>query len=47
MARFNEALAGTEFPIDIHIAADPTWESYEAFMKGLKVSVTDEDAGNI
>lgn len=41
MARLNQALAGEVFPIEIHTAADPTWESYEAFIRGLKVPEAD------
>lgn len=36
MARLNQSLAGTEFPIEIHTAVDPTWETYEAFLKNLR-----------
>jgi hypothetical protein len=41
MARLNQALAGEVFPIEIHTSADPNWESYEAFMKGLKTPRVD------
>jgi hypothetical protein len=36
MDRLNRALAGELFPIEIHAAADPSWESYEAFRTGVK-----------
>jgi Family of unknown function (DUF695) len=41
MARLNEALAGTAFPIEIHAAPDPTWASYEEFRKGLRTPTVD------
>jgi Family of unknown function (DUF695) len=41
MDRLNHALTGEVFPIEIHTAADPTWESYEAFINGLKVPQAD------
>jgi hypothetical protein len=40
MDRLNEALAGTVFPIEIHTAADPTWETYEEFKRNLRTSNT-------
>jgi Family of unknown function (DUF695) len=37
MARLNYAFAGMpEFPIEIHIAHDPEWASYEEFASSLK-----------
>jgi Family of unknown function (DUF695) len=42
MARLNEALSGTVFPIEIHTATDSSWESYDAFIKGLKTPATDQ-----
>ena len=37
MGRLNKALAGTAFPIEIHTASDSTWETYDAFRKGLRM----------
>jgi Family of unknown function (DUF695) len=36
MDKLNEALAETAFPIEIHTAADPTWETYEEFIRNLR-----------
>lgn len=36
MARLNYALAGIPaFPIEIHIARDPNWDTYEQFKVGI------------
>ena len=38
-ARFDYALDGMpKFPIEIHIASDPTWDSYQRFKAGIKES---------
>jgi hypothetical protein len=40
MARLNFALAGMPaFPIEIHIAHDPSWKTYEEFTSGIKKEV--------
>jgi hypothetical protein len=40
MARLNYALAELPpFPIEIHIAFDPKWETYEQFNAGVKETV--------
>ena len=40
MARLNFALAGiSAFPIEIHIAYDPSWKTYEDFRSGIKKPV--------
>lgn len=37
MARFNYALAGMPaFPIEVHSAFDPNWDTYERFKAGVK-----------
>ena len=38
MDRLNEALVGTAFPIEIHTTTDPTWETYETFIRNLGTS---------
>lgn len=36
-ARLNQALgAQPPFPIEIHIADDPKWSNYQAFLDGLR-----------
>ena len=38
-ARFDYALDGMPtFPIEIHIASDPTWDTYQRFKAGIKES---------
>jgi hypothetical protein len=38
-ARFDYALEGMPaFPIEIHIAADPTWDTYQRFKADIKES---------
>lgn len=40
MVRLNFALAGMPvFPIEIHIAHDPSWKTYEEFTSGIKKEV--------
>ena len=34
--RLNQALAGKSYAINIYMAADPTWETYEAFIRGVQ-----------
>jgi uncharacterized protein DUF695 len=41
MARLNESFADTSFPIEIHIARDPSWKSYEDFISGLRMQPID------
>lgn len=36
-ASLNAALASQpRFPIEIHVASDPTWETYRKFKKGVR-----------